>query len=159
MEQIGHRFFWFAKMLWCFLLHLTILWWKKRTLVKKKSGAWSASDLYTYKWPADSDILSNKSLPAQIYFNSNTHKKMDTSFRVNNDSTILNRALKFPIALVWTETHMFWMFISYKNDDNLSIVNVTRLYMIDHRRHENQTGAEWHNASLCSDLSTNKSLH
>ena len=41
-----------------------------------KSRAWSVSDLYTNKWPTDSDILSNKSLPAQIYFDYNMHKDL-----------------------------------------------------------------------------------
>ena len=34
----------------------------------------SANDLSTYYWLTDSDILSNKSLPLQIYFDSNTQK-------------------------------------------------------------------------------------
>ena len=37
-----------------------------------KSRARSASNLSTYEWPTDSDILCNKLLKAQIYFDSNT---------------------------------------------------------------------------------------
>ena len=39
-----------------------------------------------------------------------THKKfrnMNESFRVYNDSAILNGALEFPVTLVWTETRIF----------------------------------------------------
>ena len=39
-----------------------------------KSWPWSMSDLSTYDWLTDIDILSKASLPARIYFNSNTQK-------------------------------------------------------------------------------------
>ena len=39
-----------------------------------KSLALCACDLSTSYWPTESDILSNKSLPVRIYFDSNTQK-------------------------------------------------------------------------------------
>ena len=40
----------------------------------------------------------------RIYFVSTS---MNESFRVYNDSIILNRVLEFPVTLVWTETPIF----------------------------------------------------
>ena len=34
---------------------------------------------------------------------------MNESFRVYNHSPILNRALEFPVTVVWTETHILSM--------------------------------------------------
>ena len=45
-----------------------------------------------------------------------THKKienMNDSLRVYKDYAILNRALEFPINLVWTETHIFTYVLNY----------------------------------------------
>ena len=69
-----------------------------------KSWAQSANDLFTYEWLTDSDILSNKSLPARIYFHSNTHKteNMNELFIVYNDSAILNRLSEFPAPRIFT---------------------------------------------------------
>ena len=66
-----------------------------------------------------------------------THKKiknMNESFRVYNDSAILNRVLEFPVTLFWTETRIlgiFWISISGKNNVKPSFVKVTRLYVVD----------------------------
>ena len=63
-----------------------------------ESRSRSASDLYTYDCPTDSDILSNKLLPTRILFDSNTHKleNINYSFRFYTNYAILNRELEFP---------------------------------------------------------------
>ena len=61
------------------------------------------SELFTYNRKY-SNILSNKSMPARIYFEV---ENMNDSFRVCKDSAILNRAVKFPINLVSTKMRIF----------------------------------------------------
>ena len=59
---------------------------------------------------------------------------MNESFRVYNDSAIWNSLLEFPVTLAWTETHNFTCILKVTNckiDVTLSIVNVTRPYVID----------------------------
>ena len=104
-----------------------------RSVVKvNKLRAQIASVLTTYDWPTDSDILNNKSQPVRIYFDSNTQKlktNMNESFRICNDSAILERVLEFPALLFGLKR-----VISCKNDVTPSIANITRLC------DENQTG-------------------
>ena len=45
-----------------------------QSLKVDKLLAWNTSDLSTYDRPTDSDTLSNITLPAQIYLNSNAQK-------------------------------------------------------------------------------------
>ena len=49
-----------------------------------------------------------------IYFDSNTQKikNMNKSFRVYNDSAILNKMSEFPVTLVWTETRISTYFLN-----------------------------------------------
>ena len=81
-----------------------------QSLKVDKCGVLCASDLSTSDLQTDSDILSNKSPPAQIYFDSNRHKKIENMtdfFRFYKASAILNRALEFPVNFLLTETHIF----------------------------------------------------
>ena len=81
---------------------------------------------------------------------------MNKSFRVYNDSSILIRALEFPVILVLI-LRTFWTSIRCWKDITPSIANVTRLYMIDDVM-KIKLATEWRHANLCSDHSTNKSL-
>ena len=60
-------------------------------------------------WRSVVDKLSNKSLLAHIYFDSNTQKinHRKDSFRFYKDSAILNKMFKFPINLILTETQFY----------------------------------------------------
>ena len=126
-----------------------------------KSGVRSTSDLSTFDWPTDSGVLSSKSLPVRIYFDSNTQKdkkNMNEYFRVYSDSAILNRVLEFPATLlICICLRIFWTSISCKNVVAPSFAKVTRLYLIDDII-KNKLAPKWRHASPCSDLSTNKSL-
>ena len=82
---------------------------------------------------------------------------MNKYLRVYNDSAILNRELEFPANLVWAEIS-FECPLVVKNNVTPSVVNVTRLYVIDDNMKIKLAG-ELHHASPCSDLSINKSLN
>ena len=83
-------------------------------------------------------------------------KNMNKSFRVHNDSAILNRALAF---LLFGLKQVFCVSFEYplvvKNNITPSIVKVTRLYMIDAVM-KIILATERRQASPCSVLSTNK---
>ena len=78
-------------------------------LKEDKSWARSVSDLSTYDWPTKSNILNNISLPAQIYFNSNTKKRLKIWTNPLDSTTIPTTLteLEFPVNIVWTEMHIF----------------------------------------------------
>ena len=77
-----------------------------------KLRARSTSDLSTYNLPTDSDILCNKSHSVPFYFDSYNKKieNMNESFRVFNDSAILNRLLSFWQLLSGLKRIFLWTF-------------------------------------------------